>query len=443
MAAPAWLALNVPLARTLGADPETLRAALDVFAGNAVPSGAEPLAQLYAGHQFGGWSPRLGDGRAVLLGEIVDPGGHRRDIQLKGSGPTPYSRAGDGRAAVGPVVREYIVSEAMHALGVPTTRALAAVRTGQPVWRPEGALPGAVLTRTATSHIRIGTFQAAADSGGKDVLEALVAHTVARHVCAAGKGPLALLRHAVRTQAHLVARWMGLGFVHGVMNTDNTALSGETIDYGPCAFMEAYNPGQVFSSIDRMGRYAWANQPRIALWNLTQLASALLPLWPERARDAGIAAMTGELQRFHALYQAQWARILGAKIGLGPEGAETGRQLLGLMARDGADFTNTFRALGTPRARTLFQDRAAFDAWETAWRRHRPDRGLIEATNPAVIARNHCVEEAVRAAQAGDDRPFHRLCAVLRRPFVETAANLAYRRPARPHETVHQTFCGT
>lgn len=438
--APAWIALNEALARDLGADPDTLRANLNTFAGNAVPKGAAPLAQLYAGHQFGGWSPQLGDGRALLLGEVIDPDGNHRDIALKGSGPTPYSRNGDGRAAIGPVIREYILSEAMHALGVPTTRALAAVNTGETVLRQEGPLPGAILTRVAASHIRVGTFQAFASRNDAPAVQTLLDHTLARHA-PDQSGPLGLMAHAMQAQADLIAQWMGLGFIHGVMNTDNMTLSGETIDYGPCAFMEAYHPGQVFSSIDTHGRYAWANQPDIALWNLAQLANALLILWDDR--EAGVAEMTEALNGFAPLYQQAWAGTLTTKIGLGPDHIDMGEALLDLMAHNQADFTNTFRALGTPQARDQFTDPAAFDAWEAGWRAQSPDRATITATNPAVIPRNHRVQQAITAAEQGDYAAFHTLNTILADPYSETPENAPYRRPASPQEAVKRTFCGT
>lgn len=438
--APGWIALNEGLARDLGGDPDALRAQLDAFAGNAVPQGASPLAQLYAGHQFGGWSPQLGDGRALLLGEIIAPDGTRHDLQLKGSGPTPYSRNGDGRAAIGPVIREYILSEAMHALGVPTTRALAAVTSGETVLRQEGPLPGAILTRVAASHIRVGTFQVFASRNDRDAVQTLLDHTLARHA-PDQTGPLGLMQHAIKAQAELIAKWMGLGFIHGVMNTDNMTLSGETIDYGPCAFMEAYHPGQVFSSIDTHGRYAWANQPDIALWNLAQLANALLILWEDR--EAGVAELSEVLNGFAPTYRAAWARTLTAKIGLGPEALETGEALLDLMARNQADFTNTFRALGTSAARDQFTDPAAFDAWAAGWQAQSPDPALITATNPAVIPRNHLVQAAITAAEQGDYAPFHALNTILAAPFTETEANAPYRRPATAQEAVHHTFCGT
>jgi len=438
--APAWIALNDDLAHALGADPQTLRQHLDVFAGNTTPEGADPLAQLYAGHQFAGWSPQLGDGRALLLGEVIDTKGHRRDIQLKGSGPTPYSRNGDGRAAIGPVIREYLVSEAMHALGVPTTRALAAVTTGETVLRQEGPLPGAILTRVAASHIRVGTFQVFAARQDKDALQKLLTHTLARHA-PDHEGPLGLLHHAIQVQATLIAKWMGLGFIHGVMNTDNMTLSGETIDYGPCAFMEGFDPAQVFSSIDQFGRYAYHNQPDIALWNLSQLANALLLLWDDQ--DQGVSELTQALNAFAPKFHQAWAETLSAKIGLAPEHVKLGEDLLKLMAQDKADFTNTFRALGTPEARDQFVDRDAFDTWQTTWQRHGPDLSQMAQTNPVIIPRNHRVQEAITAAERGNYAPFKTLHHLLKAPFTATDENAPYRRPAEAHEAVTRTFCGT
>lgn len=436
---PEWVALNERLARELGLDPATLRGALDVFAGNRVPDGAAPLAQLYAGHQFGGWSPQLGDGRAILLGEHVHAG-RRVDIALKGSGPTPYSRMGDGRAALGPVIREYLVSEAMHSLGVPTTRALAAVTTGETVLREEGHLPGAVLTRVASSHIRVGTFQAFAARGDVEGLQALLDHALARHAPGA-EGPMGLLRHVMEVQAKLVAQWMGLGFIHGVMNTDNMTISGETIDYGPCAFIEAYHPDTVFSSIDVQGRYAWKNQPDMALWNLAQLATALLPLMGER--DAAVAQATQVLERFRDLYARAWAGVMEAKIGL--DDMALGMELLDIMAEGGGDFTNTFRALATSpeQARDQVTCRERFDAWYDRWMPEDPDRDAMQRANPAVIPRNHRVQDAIAAGYAGDFAPFHALDEVLADPWVETDANAPYRIPATAQERVTRTFCGT
>ncbi len=439
VSAPGWIALNEGLARDLGLDPDLLHDQLDVFAGNAVPDGADPLAQLYAGHQFGGWSPQLGDGRAILLGEHM--GGNRRvDVQLKGSGPTPYSRMGDGRAALGPVIREYIVSEAMHALGVPTTRALAAVTTGETVLRQEGPLPGGVLTRVAASHIRVGTFQVFAARDDVDGLQALLDHTLARHAPDA-KGPMGLLRHVMGVQARLIAQWMGLGFVHGVMNTDNMTISGETIDYGPCAFMESYHPDTVFSSIDQFGRYAWKNQPDIALWNLAQLATALLPLMGER--EAAVAEATGVLDGFRDLYAAEWTAVMAAKIGV--DDMSLAMELLDIMSEGQGDFTNVFRALTTApgRARDEVLTRDRFDDWQTRWLARNPDTAAMGRANPAIIPRNHRVEEAIAAAYTGDFAPFHALNAVLTDPWQETEANAPYRIPAAAHERVTQTFCGT
>ena len=434
VADPSWIALNDGLAREMGLDADALRGALDVFAGNRVPDGAEPLAQLYAGHQFGGWSPQLGDGRAILLGEHVHEG-RRWDVQLKGSGPTPYSRMGDGRAALGPVLREYLVSEAMAALGVPTTRALAAVATGETVLRQEGPLPGGILTRVAASHIRVGTFQVFAARDDVAELELLLDHSVQRH-CPDAVGPIGLLRHVMAAQADLVARWMGLGFVHGVMNTDNMTISGETIDYGPCAFMEAFHPQTVFSSIDQFGRYAWENQPDIALWNLAQLATALLPLMGER--DAAVAEATEVLEGFRALYADAWARVLGAKIGVAD--VALGHDLLGVMQAEGMDFTNTFRALSDDP--DVLRGPPAIDAWLDRWAEQEPDVDAMRNANPVAIPRNHRVEAAIAAAYAGDLGPFHALRAVLSDPFA-TGGDPAYRLPATPEERVTRTFCGT
>ncbi len=453
VAAPSLIALNAPLARDLGLDPAALAApeGVAVLAGNALPEGAEPLAQVYAGHQFGGWSPRLGDGRAILLGEVVARDGRRFDIQLKGAGPTPYSRMGDGRAWLGPVLREYLVSEAMHALGVPTTRALAAVATGETVWR-EGPRPGAVLTRVASSHIRVGTFQYFAAAGDTEALALLAEHARARHFPAA-EGPLGLLAAAVEAQARLVARWMALGFVHGVMNTDNAHVGGETIDYGPCAFIDAYHPDKVFSSIDSYGRYAYAKQPQIALWNMAQLASALLPVMGED-RAAAIAAATEAVHRFAPAYRAAWEDAFRAKLGLAtaePGDAALAQDLLDRMAAAGADFTRTFRGLASGRAREEFRDPGAFDAWAEAWAARLGREGAspaaaaarLRAANPALIPRNHRIEAAIAAAVTGDLAPFRRLAAALARPFDDDPSFDDLRAPPAPHEEVRRTFCGT
>jgi uncharacterized protein YdiU (UPF0061 family) len=452
--APGLIAVNRPLAERLGLrlpadDAETAA----IFAGNRVPEGAEPIAQVYAGHQFGGWVPQLGDGRAILLGEVVAPDGARFDIQLKGAGRTPYSRMGDGRAWIGPVLREYVVSEAMAALGIPTTRALAAATTGEIVLR-EGRMPGAVLARVAASHIRVGTFQYFAARQDVDALGALADHAIERHYPDAD-GPAGLLDRVIGAQAELVAQWMGVGFIHGVMNTDNMALSGETIDYGPCAFMDDYHPNKVFSSIDQFGRYAYSNQPQIAVWNLAQLATALLPLMPDR--DAAIEAFTEAVNGFADRFDAAWHRVLRAKLGLAEArdgDAALAFDLLERMAGGGADFTNTFRALSGPAPETAageLEDADALAPWLEQWRARleaegRDEAGRIEAmqaANPALIPRNHRVEEAIAAAVAGDLAPFHRLTRALGAPYAPAPEDLDLATPPRPEERVTQTFCGT
>ncbi|WP_288928282.1 protein adenylyltransferase SelO [uncultured Maritimibacter sp.] len=446
VATPGIVALNRDLAAELGIDPDALTA--EILAGNEVPEGAEPLAQLYAGHQFGNFVPQLGDGRAILLGEVIDTKGNRRDIQLKGSGRTPFSRGGDGRAWLGPVMREYIVSEAMHALGIPTTRALAAVTTGEDVIR-ERVLPGAVLTRVAASHLRVGTFQVFASRGQTDALRDLTAHAIARHYPDA-QGPLDLLSAVVERQAELIAAWMSVGFIHGVMNTDNMAISGETIDYGPCAFMDAYHPNTVFSSIDQMGRYAFQNQPNMAVWNLAQLASALLPLIDEDD-DKAIELAEDRLHAFPDLFGAAWARRFRAKIGLTTEEPGDGALIQGLLSRmaaSQADFTNTFRALSTGDASSHLTDAGAWDSWAPDWRarleRQGSDGGAeMQAANPAVIPRNHRIEEAIQAGVAGDFAPFHKLNDVLARPFDDGPETTDFAKPPRPEERVMRTFCGT
>ncbi|MCE0506497.1 YdiU family protein [Roseivivax sp. GX 12232] len=447
VAAPSLLAFNRPLAEELGIGgaiaPEEVA---EIFSGNAALPGADPLAQLYAGHQFGTFNPQLGDGRALLLGEVVDREGKRRDIQLKGSGRTPYSRMGDGRAWLGPVLREYVVSEAMHALGVPTTRALAAVRTGEEIYR-ETALPGAILTRVAESHIRVGTFQVFAARRDGAALEALYRYTLARHYPGAAD-PHEFLDRVIARQSALIAQWMSFGFIHGVMNTDNCTLSGETIDYGPCAFMDAYHPDRVYSSIDRMGRYAYSNQADIIVWNMAQLATALVPLCPDQ--EAAVTRFTEQVHAMPERIRADWLARFGAKVGLDAPTPEDGvliGELLSLMQAEGADFTNTFRGLLDGSARDQFTDRAAFDAWAAKWRERIADQPRAEAlmagANPAFIPRNHRIEEMIQAAVAGDDAPFHRLNAVLSQPFTDQpeAADLA--RTPLPEEVVPATFCGT
>lgn len=445
---PKLIALNQPLADRLGLDVTALATpdGVAMLAGNTIPDGADPLAQAYAGHQFGHFSPQLGDGRAILIGEITAPDGQRFDLQLKGSGPTPYSRMGDGRAWLGPVLREYIVSEAMAALGVPTTRALAAVSTGEIVLR-ETPLPGAVLTRVASSHIRVGTFQYFAARQDTEALEALVAHALARHDPEAD-GALGLLQGVVQRQADLIAQWMGLGFVHGVMNTDNMTISGETIDYGPCAFIDAYHPMRVFSSIDQGGRYAYGRQPDVAMWNLAQLASALLPLIGD------VAPAQAAIDTFPDAFRQSWTRIFRAKLGLQTEsqGDDTlAHDLLNLMGENQADFTNTFRALGTGKARDEFLDPDAFDAWEGQWHARLAQEDTtaearldaLQSVNPGLIPRTHRIEEAITASVDGDFAPFERLHTALQTPFADPGDAQDLARAPTKDEIIPATFCGT
>ncbi len=465
VARPRLLRLNIALARELGLDPDWLASedGVAMLAGNRMPRGADPLAQAYAGHQFGGFSAQLGDGRAILLGEVVGRDGQRRDIQLKGSGPTPFSRRGDGRAALGPVLREYIIAEAMHALGIPTTRALAAVSTGEHVFR-ESVLPGGVLTRVAASHIRVGTFQYFAARGDSDGVRDLADYVIARHYPEVADAPnryLALLMGVVGRQASLIAQWLNVGFIHGVMNTDNMAVSGETIDYGPCAFMDGYDPAQVYSSIDAQGRYAYANQPSIGMWNLTRLAETLLPLI-DADQDAAIAAAQGAINAFPKLFNAAHATGLRRKVGALTADSETdtggAKELLEIMAGQGADFTLTFhglaqaladrRALNDVRAR--FANPEPFDAWAASWLSRADDAqvlarvALMRTANPAVIPRNHRVEEAISAAVTdGDFSLFQTLVGLLSHPFDVTIEHAGYQLPPKPDEIVRATFCGT
>jgi len=438
--APELLLLNEPLARDLGLAPETLKGpeGVALLAGNAAPEGHSPIAQVYAGHQFGGWSPQLGDGRALLLGEVDTPEG-RRDIQLKGSGRTPFSRMGDGRAWIGPVLREYIVSEAMHAMGVPTTRALAAVATGETVMR-EAPLPGAILTRVAASHIRVGTFQYFAARGDTEALQALTDYAIARHYPEA-EGPMGLLSAVVEAQAQLIAHWMSLGFIHGVMNTDNMAISGQTIDYGPCAFMDGYHPQTVYSSIDRFGRYAYDQQAQIGGWNLAQLASALLPVM---GGEEAIPEATERVNAFGPAYQAAYLARFGAKLGLSDPGEDdlpliTG--LLEIMAQEEADFTNTFRALA--EAHDPLPESLPFAEWRSRWQARDPSAEIMLAANPALIPRNHRVEQAIQAAVAGDLAPAKRLIEALATPYAPPEGTEDLRLPPLPEEVVEATFCGT
>lgn len=444
--APRLVAFNADLARVMGIAPGEVAELAQVFSGNRVPEGAAPLAQLYSGHQFGQYNPQLGDGRAVLLGEVVGADGKRRDIQLKGSGRTPYSRGGDGRAWLGPVLREYLVSEAMHALGIPTTRALAAVETGEEVMR-ERPLPGAVLTRVAASHLRVGTFQVFAARGDIESLKRLTAYAIDRHYPQA-EGPMGLLRAVCAAQARLVAQWMSVGFIHGVMNTDNCAISGETIDYGPCAFIDMFHPQTVYSSIDRYGRYAYDRQAEMMVWNLAQLATALIQQIEDR--EAAVEEATEIVHAMPGRIEAEWLELFRAKLALSDARAgdqELIEDLLRRMVAGQADFTNTFRALGSAGARDQFTDPAAYETWEAEWRARRaslPEAApLIAAANPAFIPRNHRVEQMIAAAVEGDYAPFHRLNAVLARPYDDQPGAEDLTRPPLPGEAVEATFCGT
>ena len=462
--APELLVLNEGLARDLGLDPDALRSppGLAVLSGNAAPDGATPLAQAYAGHQFGGFSPQLGDGRALLLGETVDRAGRRRDIQLKGSGPTPFSRGGDGKAALGPVLREYLIAEAMHVLGIPTTRALAACTTGERIMR-DGKKTGAVLARVAASHIRVGTFQFFAARGETDRVRQLADYAIARHYPEIGDRPdryLEFFRRVRDRQATLVAKWMNVGFVHGVMNTDNTTVSGETIDYGPCAFIDAYDPGAVFSSIDEGGRYAYGNQPVIMRWNLARFAETLIALVNPDDHDDAIRQLTNELNVFPHCYQKAWLAGMRAKLGLKEkreEDADLANDLLGIAHEGRADFTSLFRALSwvvrgeRDAFHVLFTDPDATGDWLERYGRRlahetaSPDAraSAMDAVNPLYIPRNHLVEAALEAAEAGDMELFDRLSAVLKAPFTKQPDAEAYTRPAPPEFGRYRTYCGT
>ena len=465
---PRLVFLNDALAAELGLDLAGLDAAAlaELFSGNALPAGAQPIAQAYAGHQFGQFAPQLGDGRALLIGEVVDRTGRRRDIAFKGSGPTPFSRRGDGKAALGPMLREAIIGEAMHALGVPTTRALAVVTTGEPVYR-ERILPGAVLTRVAASHIRVGTFQYFWAHGTVDQVRRLADYTIARHYPElAGRSDryLALLRAVAERQATLIAQWMHVGFIHGVMNTDNMAISGETIDFGPCAFMEAYDPQAVFSSIDHMGRYAYQQQPVIARWNLARFAETLLPLISDDEGDA-VTAATRVIDDFVGLYEARWLSGLRAKLGLRTAAASDralGEAWLDLLHAQRVDYTLAFRYLADAaegneaRLSALFPGRPGLERWLARWRERcrsedageenpgRARAGRMRRVNPWIIPRNHRVEEALAAAEAGDFAPFERLLAAVRDPYREDPARASFAEPA-PAEFMagFRTFCGT
>ncbi|MEO0809486.1 MAG: YdiU family protein [Pseudomonadota bacterium] len=464
--APHLIKLNAILAEHLGLEPDYLKSpeGVDILAGNYLPRGADPIAMAYAGHQFGGWVPQLGDGRAILIGEVTGQDGKRRDIQLKGAGRTPFSRSGDGRAAVGPVLREYIISEAMAALGVPTTRALAAVTTGEQIMR-ETLLPGAILTRVALSHIRVGTFQFFAAREDTEALRLLADHVITRHypdLAEADQPYHRLLEAVMDRQAMLVAKWMGIGFIHGVMNTDNTSIAGETIDYGPCAFMDTFHPGTVFSSIDHAGRYAYGNQPRIAQWNLARFAQCLLPLL-DNNQDAAIDFAQAAIDDYPARYQTCWLKVMRTKLGLMTEmdgDLALIEDLFERMAANQADHTLTFRSLSSlsgsdatndATVSSLFDDPAASESWIVTWRARlvaenssdRDRQALMRSTNPRFIPRNHLVEAAIQAGLNGDYGPFEELVAVLAAPYDNKSGRDHFTKPPAPGEVVSATFCGT
>ena len=448
---PEIIRINSSLARDLSLAPDELKSAegLAFLSGNATPEGADPLAQAYAGHQFGNFSPQLGDGRALLIGELLDQSGNRFDLQLKGSGPTPFSRSGDGRSALGPVLREYIVSEAMAAQGVPTTRALAAVSTGEPVHRQNGPEPGGIFTRIAASHIRVGTFQYFYGRNDEEALRILTDYTIERHYPEASD-PIELLRAVIAAQASLVAHWMSLGFIHGVMNTDNCAISGETIDFGPCAFMDKFHPQCVFSSIDRNARYAWGNQASIAHWNLMRFAETLLPLIDPNT-DKAITLAETELKAFGDLFQKNYQTRFLQKLGL-PKTSSYDEidRCLKILTEQEIDFTLFFRRLtlfaagqsSEPLAE-LFPDKVIFKDWLNDWNQSSLDVSKMREANPILIPRNHRVEQAIQAGYQGDFAPFHRLVDALKTPFTEQEEYSDLETPPRPEEAVHETFCGT
>src|SRR5499433_3833788 len=461
---PRLIKLNRPLAAHLGLDPDVLDSpeGAEILSGKRVPAGADPIAMAYAGHQFGHFVPQLGDGRAILLGEVIDKDGMRRDIQLKGSGRTPFSRRGDGRAALGPVLREYIVSEAMHALGIPTTRSLAAVTTGEPVFR-ETMLPGAVLARVAASHLRVGTFEYFAARGDLDAVRTLADYAIARHYPALQESPrpyLAFLDAVCEAQAALIARWMQVGFIHGVMNTDNMTISGETIDYGPCAFLDAYDPATVFSSIDHHGRYAYGNQPRIAQWNLARFAETLLSLL-DADRNRAVARASEVVNNFPQRYEHHWLNGMRTKLGLVTEDEADLNLATGFvtaMAGNKVDYTLAFRylanaALGDEEPlRALFSDASAYDHWSQHWRARLARESMapvarvesMRRANPAFITRNHRVEEALSAAVERDDyAPFDSLLNILAHPFDDQPEFAAFAEPAPDGQGCYRTFCGT
>ena len=464
--APRLIRLNAALAHELILDPREIASpeAIQVLAGNQVAANSDPLAMVYAGHQFGGFVPQLGDGRAILLGELIDRNGERRDVQLKGSGRTPYSRQGDGRAALGPVLREYVVSEAMAALGIPTTRALAVVSTGEAVWR-DTPLPGAVLTRVAASHIRIGTFQFFSARGETEMVKQLADYVISRHYPSAletANPYRALLDAVIQRQAELIAHWMHVGFIHGVMNTDNMSVSGETIDYGPCAFMDTYHPATVYSFIDRRGRYAYGNQPAIAQWNLARFAETLCPLLAS-SENAALGEAEEAIAAYPGHFESAHAHGLTRKIGLSGNARgdlSLAKDLLVRMANNHADFTLTFRWLceapteiqGKESVRSLFDDSHEFDEWAVNWRTRLMEDGVdsqerrvaMRKVNPAFIPRNHLVEEVIVAAVESENfTPFETLLSVLEKPFEDQPRSHRYAEPPLPEQVVHKTFCGT
>jgi len=458
---PQFIRVNATLAESLSIDSDWLQTqkGLDILSGNAMAEGSEPLAQAYAGHQFGGFVPQLGDGRAILLGEVNDVDGVRRDIQLKGSGRTPFSRGGDGKAALGPVLREYIVSEAMAALGVPTTRALAAVITGESVLRQEGPLAGAIFTRVAASHLRVGTFQYFAAQGDTDAVRQLADYAIARHYpeCLGTAEPaapyLVFFKAVITAQANLVAHWMSLGFIHGVMNTDNTTISGETIDYGPCAFMDVFHPDCVFSSIDVQGRYAWGNQPNITYWNLTRLAETLLPLFDHNI-DRATQIAESALEDFSRQFTEQYMSRFRAKFGLCESASDEIIQSgLSLLANQQTDFTLFFRYLtcmasgqDSGMLMSLFPDKTAIEKWLPSWRQAAKSPTCLQdmhSSNPILIPRNHRIEEAIQSAYSNDFTLFHRLVDALEQPYTEREEYKDLERAPKLEEIVQETFCGT
>ncbi|MEO0543312.1 MAG: YdiU family protein [Pseudomonadota bacterium] len=461
---PKLIALNTSLADHLQLDAKWLQSAdgIAMLSGNKFPDGAASLAQAYAGHQFGNWVPQLGDGRALMIGEVLSKGGGRYDIQLKGSGRTPFSRSGDGRAALGPALREYVMSEAMNALGVPTTRALAVLSTGETVIR-EAPLAGGIVVRVAASHIRVGTFQYFYAREDTEALQLLVDHAVVRHFPErVGQGAKGLLEGVIDRQAKLIAKWLHLGFIHGVMNTDNMTISGETIDYGPCAFLDEYDPGKVFSSIDQFGRYAYGNQPGIGQWNLGNFAQTLLPLLDDD-QDKAIEIAKDVLETYGTTFTQEFEKGLCAKIGLtghAKQDVALAQDLLQSMAAQSADFTRTMRALSnlereeTPADNAFlneFEQRAAIATWLIAWRQRlrleeatdQERQDAMKQVNPMIIPRNHRVEAAITAGYASDFQPFHDLVAALEKPYADRDVDDPYALPPAPNEAVKATFCGT